>query len=127
MDEIAERLKSLGYAEVSDEDELLLGFIVDKITNKIISECNVNEIPAPLHPVWLDMVCGEFLFAKKQSGKLEEYDFEAVEKQIQEGDTSITFAIGEGDMTPEQRLDSLIAHLMNSGNGQFAAYRRLKW
>ena len=39
----------------------------------------------------------------------------AAVKQVQTGDTNITFAIGQGSMTPEQRLDSLIAYLRTRG------------
>ena len=70
---------------------------------------------------------GQYLKIKKEAGLLEGFDFEATVKQIQEGDTSITFAIGEGDNTPEQRFDSLISYLMSSGKSGIAKYRRLVW
>ncbi|HUM42445.1 MAG TPA: hypothetical protein PKI14_05825, partial [Fervidobacterium sp.] len=67
--------------------------------------------------------------AKKGIGQLQglDIDIDAAVKQIQEGDTNVTFAFGNGSMTPEQRLDSLIAYLMTSGKSQFVHYRRLRW
>ena len=54
-------------------------------------------------------------------------DIDAAVKQIQEGDTSVTFAFGDGSSTPEKRLDLLIAFLMQNGKEQFVHYRRLRW
>ena len=64
---------------------------------------------------------------KKDSGQLGEFDLDAAVKSIQEGDTNITYAIGDGNLTPEQRLDNLIEHLMNGRTREFIRYRRLIW
>ena len=48
-------------------------------------------------------------------------------KSIQEGDTNITFASGEGSLTPEQRLDVLIARLTADRSREILRYRRLVW
>jgi len=52
---------------------------------------------------------------------------DAAVKSIQEGDTNITFALGEGSSTPEQRLNSLIDYLINGRIGEIYRYRRLVW
>ena len=49
---------------------------------------------------------------------------EAAIKQIQEGDTTVAFAI---DSTPEERMDNLISYLLSYGKGSFASYRCIKW
>lgn len=54
-------------------------------------------------------------------------DLDAAVKQIQEGDTSVTFAAGEGSQTPEQRLDSLIDRLTAGREKELVRYRRLIW
>lgn len=53
------------------------------------------------------MAAGQYLQAKKAAGclEMEGINLEPVAKQIQEGDTSVSFAVGEGSLTPEQRLD----------------------
>lgn len=64
----------------------------------------------------------------KCSGQLEGFDLDAAAvKSIQEGDTNITFALGEGSSTPEQRLNSLIDYLINGRIGEIYRYRRLVW
>jgi hypothetical protein len=114
---------------MQDGDDWLLGFCIQKVENSIKNECNVSSIPSGLKKVASQMVVGEFLFAKKGIGQLQglNINIDAAIKQIQEGDTNVTFAFGNGSMTPEQRLDSLIAYLMVSGKSQFVRYRRLKW
>ena len=69
----------------------------------------------------------EYLNMKKCSGQLEGFDLDAAVKSIQEGDTNITFALGEGSSTPEQRLNSLIDYLINGRIGEIYRYRRLVW
>lgn len=114
----------------SENDDWMLMFCIEKVTNTIKNECNISSIPEGLKQVAVQRVVGEFLFTKKNSGQtdgFENIDFSAVIKQIQEGDTNTVFAIGEGCSTPEEMLNSLISILLTSGNNQFVTYRRLKW
>ena len=73
------------------------------------------------------MAAGEYLQARKAKGELEGFDLEMAIKSLQEGDTAVTFAIGEGSATPEQRLDALIDHLLNGRMDEVYRYRRLVW
>lgn len=107
--------------------DALLEYVIQSVTERILNDVNQPSIPEGLESVSVYMAAGQYLQLKKGSGQLEGFDLETAVKQIQEGDTNITFALGTGSLTPEQRLDGLIATLMNSGAGQFAAYRRLKW
>lgn len=121
------RLDSLGYSVVAG-DSWMLGFSIQKVENTIKNSCNTVSIPEGLYHIAIDRVCGEFLFAKKQSGQLGEgFDFEAAVKQIQEGDTNVTFALGSGSMTPEQRFEALLAYLMQKGQSEFVTYRCIRW
>lgn len=126
--DVGKLLESFGY-EMQDGDDWLLGFCIQKVENNIKNECNVSSVPCGLMKIASQMVVGEFLFAKKGIGQLQglNIDIDAAVKQIQEGDTNVTFAFGNGSMTPEQRLDVLIAYLVQSGKSQFVRYRRLKW
>lgn len=126
FEDVVERLESFGY-EVTEADNWMIEFFIQKIENSIKADCNINAIPGELHEIAVDMVVGEFLLNKKSRGQLEGFDLEAAVKQIHEGDTSVTFAIGDGSKTPEERLDELILYLMNYGKGKFAAYRCIKW
>ncbi len=126
LEDVTKRLESFGY-EVTEADNWMIEFLIQKIENSIKADCNINTIPEELHEIAVDMVVGEFFLNKKSRGQLEGFDLEAAVKQIHEGDTSVTFAIGDGSKTPEERLDELILYLMNYGKGKFAAYRCIKW
>jgi len=125
VEEVIVLLHQFGLTAV--ERDPLLDFVIQNVTQTIKNETNQSAIPEGLKNTAIYMAAGQYLNLKKGSGQLEGFDLDAVEKQIQEGDTSITFAIGDGSKTPEQRLDGLIAFLMNSGTNQFSAYRRLRW
>lgn len=128
-EDIILRLASLGYQVEGTADDWVLSFLIQKIENTIKNACNVTAIPDRLIPIAVDMVCGEFLQSKKASGQLDGFQVDLSEvalKQVQEGDTSVSFS-HDGNSTPEQRLDAVIRHLMTDGREQFATYRRLSW
>lgn len=126
VDDVISRLESFRY-QVKESDTWVIGFSIQKVVNTIKNECNVLMIPDELNQVAVDRVCGEFMLGKKECGQLDGFDLEAAVKQIQEGDTNVVFAIGDGNMTPEQRLNHLIGFLMTNGKEQFTSFRRLKW
>ena len=111
---------------VADADPLL-DFIISAVTERIKNETNQPAIPEGLNRLAVEMVAGQYLSLKKGSGQLEGFDLEAAVKQIQEGDTNTVFAIGEGNTTPEQRLDTLINYLINGRTREFIRYRRVVW
>lgn len=124
---VLKRLESLGYT-IQDGDGWMIGFSTQKVENHIKNSCNTSSIPDGLKFTAVDMICGEFLFALKQTGKLNAtFNLEAAVKQVQTGDTNVTFAIGDGSQTPEQRLNALLAYLMTNGEGDFVCYRKFKW
>lgn len=126
IEEITERLASFGYTVIGD-DTWVIGFLITKVENHILTTCHILVVPVELHEIAVDMVCGEFLSAKKALGALEGYDLAPAVKQIQEGDTNIVYAIGAGTTTPEQRLDILIAQLMYAGTNDLLSFRRIQW
>ena len=127
IESVLKRLESLGYT-IQADDGWMIAFSVQKVENRIKNSCNVSSIPDGLKFEAVDMICGEFLFALKQTGKLnEQFDLETAVKQVQAGDTSVTFAVGDGSNTPEQRLQYLLNYLMTKGEGDFVCYRRIKW
>lgn len=126
LEDVKERLASFDY-QVTEADSWMLTFLIQKVENHIKNICNISTIPEELLNIAVDMVVGEFLLNKKSMGNLEGFDLEAAIKQIQEGDTSITYAIGDGDLTPEKRLDLLIDYLMNHGKNEIISHRCIKW
>lgn len=128
LDDVIQRLASFGYI-VTEADTWVLKFIIEKTENHIKNSCNILEIPNGLYQIAVDMACGNFLYEKKavDADSLEGFDLEVAVKQIQEGDTNVTFALGEGSSTPEQRLDAFLSYLISYGEKDFVSYRCMKW
>ena len=128
-EDIIQRLASLGYTFDEGKDGWVIGFLIDKVNNLIKSETNQTEIPEGLYQIAVDMVCGEFLKAKKASGDLGGFSVDlnsAALKQKSQGDTSFTFAVDK-TQSAEERLEVVIDHLLNYGKSQFLRFRRLVW
>lgn len=127
LEDVKNLLKALGIT-IEGEDQLL-AYIVNSVTEQVKNETNQTAVPDGLHYVAVEMAVGRYLSFKKDSGQLttETIDLTAAIKQIQEGDTNITFAIGEGSLTPEQRLTNLINYLISGRSREFIRYRRLLW
>lgn len=129
IEKILQRLVSFGYKPI-EEDSWMITFCMQKVENHIKNSCNISEIPDGLIEIEIDRICGEFLFSKKQSGQLNAdngFDVDMAIKQVQAGDTNVTFAVGEGSETLETKLNALISYLMNFGEGDFVCYRQIKW
>lgn len=125
---IKEKLQSFGY-EVRESDEISLTFCMEKVRSSIKNEINWQDVPEGLEHIAVDMAIGEFLLSKKTfaPADLEGFDLEYAVKQIQTGDTNTIFAVGEGSLTPEQRLNTFINYLLSYGKAEFSAFRRLRW
>nr|DAD79108.1 MAG TPA: head to tail adaptor [Siphoviridae sp. ctsDY37]DAF96016.1 MAG TPA: head to tail adaptor [Siphoviridae sp. cteLB10] len=129
IEKILQRLISFGYTP-SEADSWMITFCMQKVENHIKNSCNISEIPDELKEIEIDRICGEFLFSKKQTNQLNAdngFDVEMAIKQVQAGDTNVTFAVGEGSETLETKLNALISYLMNFGEGDFVCYRQIKW
>lgn len=128
LEKVKERLKSFGY-EWKDGDEVILTFSIQKVENTIKNDCNVSSIPDGLTNIAIDMAIGEFLTTKKtfSPDDIAGLDLDFAVKQIQEGDTNTVFAVGDGNMTPEQRLNNFINYLLTHGRDEFSCYRRIRW
>jgi len=128
FEKTVKRLEGFGY-KLKAGDKAALKFAVEKVTNTIKNECNVSAVPEGLMNIAVDMAAGEFLGAKKafSPADIAGLDLELAVKQIQVGDTSTVFAVGEGSLTPEQRFDLFVEHLLNYGRGELACYRKIRW
>lgn len=124
--DVSERLKQLGYVS-SDEDIEQITYELGKIVNYVKNYCNITEIPPIVNPRVIDRVCADFLYFKKNSGSLEGFNYEAVIKQIKEGDTTISYAVGQGEDTPENRFDAFVKQLERGFDKWITPWRRLRW
>lgn len=128
LEKIATFLSALGLTGA--EDDPLLPLTVENVRYRVQNETGVQPpFPEGLENIAVSMAAGFYLAAKKAAGQLnlEGVDLDAAVKQVQEGDTSVTFAAGEGSQTPEQRLDSLIDRLTAGREKELIRYRRLIW
>ena len=124
---IIDRLDQLGYvADESDYNQI--DYELTKIINYVVNNfTRTPEIPEILDPRIIDRVCGEFLYFKKNSGSLEGFNYDAVIKSIKEGDTTLTYAVGQGEDTPENRFDSFVKDLERGFDKVLVPHRRLVW
>ena len=128
-DQVVQLLKALGVTG-ADQDPIL-DFVIRAATDTIKNATNQPAVPDGLITAAVYNSAGQYLTFVKSVGKLniEGLDFEQFEgvvKQIQEGDTNVVFAVGEGN-TPEGRLDDLISWLNNYGREHWNRFRRLVW
>lgn len=123
-----ERLRAFGYV-MKEGDEALLVFSLRKVEDTIKNDCNVSFVPDGLVNTAVDMAVGEFLTAKKtfSPDDIAGLDLNFAVKLLQEGDTNTIFAIGEGSLTHEQRLNNFLNYLLTHGREEFSCYRRLRW
>lgn len=126
---VTERLKTLGYEVNAESDGFALAFCVEKVRNTIKNDTNQPDVPEGLELIAVDMVAGEFFLMKKTFApdSLTSLDLDFAVKQIQTGDTNTVFAVGDGNMTPEQRLNTFINYLLTNGKAEFSAFRRFRW
>lgn len=122
---VLKRLVSFGY-DLKEDDGWVICFAISKVVNHINNSCNTNSIPDGLLDVAVDMVCGEFLLNKKQTGKLEltDLDLSGAITSLKEGDVTVQFASGSSD---EDNLNSFLNYLLHHGEGDFVCYRKLRW
>lgn len=125
--QVINRLKQLGY-EVKEADTEQIDFELTKILNYVQNNFTRSpNIPEILDPRIVDRVCCDFLFYKKNSGSLEGFNYDNVIKSIKEGDTTITYAVGQGEDTPENRFDAFVKSLERGFDKWCTVHRRLVW
>ena len=125
-DDVIKRLNHLGYtATEADYDHI--DFELEKTIDYVMNYCNITTIPEILNLRIVNRVCSDFLYYKKNCGSLNGFDYDAVIKSIKEGDTTITYAVGQGEDTPENRFDSLVKSLERGFDKWCTPHRRLRW
>lgn len=122
---VLQRLDSFGYAP-TESDAFCIGFSVQKVERLIENDCNVATVPEGLTNIAVDMVCGEVLGTLYCIGKLslEGLELDGAIASVSAGDTSVSFDNATSD---EGKFNTLLQMLQNSGRGEFACYRSLKW
>lgn len=126
LEDVVKRLRQLGYNPTqSDFDQI--EYELNMVLNYVKNYCNITEIPGILDQRITDRACAYFLYYKKNSGSLEGFNYETVIKSIKEGDTTLTYAVGQGEDTPENRFDAFVKYLERGFDKWITPYRRLRW
>ena len=120
------RLKQLGYV-ANESDYEQIEFELAKVINYVKNYCNITSIPDILDYRIIDRVCSDFLYYKKNSGSLNGFNYDTVIKSIKEGDTTLTYAVGQGEDTPENRFDAFVKQLERGFDKWITPHRRLRW
>lgn len=126
IDKVVKRLQQLGYEYVASDNEQI-EFELTKTLNYVKNYCNITDIPEILDYRIIDRVCADFLYFKKNSGSLKGFNYDAVIKSIKEGDTTLTYAVGQGEDTPENRFDAFVKQLERGFDKWITPHRRLRW
>lgn len=125
-DDLVNRLRQLGYtATEADNDQL--DFELQKTINYVLNYCNITAIPELVEPRIVERACAYFLYNKKNSGSLDGFNYDAVIKEIKEGDTTVKYAVGQGEDTPENRFDAFVKQLERGFDKWITPYRRIRW
>lgn len=125
-DDVIDRLKQLGYV-ATESDYETIDFELKKTLNYVKNYCNITEIPEILDPRIVERVCGYFLYYKKNSGSLSGFDYDTAIKELKEGDTTVKYAVGQGEDTPENRFDAFVKSLERGFDKWCTPHRRLRW
>lgn len=123
---IIDRLAQLGYT-ATEADNNAIDFELNEAINYTLNYCNIANVPEIVEPRLIDRVCSCFLYYKKNSGSMEGFNYETVIKSIKEGDTTLTYAVGQGEDTPENRFDAFVKKLELAYDKWITPHRRLRW
>lgn len=123
---VLKRLDSFGY-EAKEEDTFIIGYSVQKVENNIKNDCNITDIPEGLTNNAVDMVCGEILDTLYRTGKLDvgSIALDGAIASVSLGDATVSFDNTASDNSGT--FTALISALKDSGRGDFACYRTIKW
>lgn len=125
-DMVIDRLTHFNYTPV-ESDHPHIEYELEKTINYVKNYCNITEIPEQLDHRITDRICADFLFYKKNSGGLTNFDYDVLIKELKEGDTTVKYNVGEGGDTPESRFDKFVKQLERGFDKWITPHRRLRW
>lgn len=130
LEDCIARLETLGYSFVYGTDEGDLQFEIDKILDYAVNLCNLtdaNQLPDVLTKRTIDRICMEFLFFKKNTGQLVNFDYDYCLKSIEQGDTKVTYAVGQDGETDASRFNKTLDYMSKGYDKWICKYRVIRW
>ena len=125
--DVISRLEMLGYV-VKSEDMKAINYELNKAVAYALNYCNIEYVPTIVNYKIIDVVASWFLYFKKNSGQLEGFNYDAVIRQIKEGDTTLTYGTyASSGETEETRFDKFVKQLKQTLDKWLTPYRRLRW
>jgi len=123
LERLRVRLGELGITPPA-EDGALLETLLAGAERWLLAETGQVELPEELESAATDLAAGEYLCFLQSAGRLEQFDQERAVRQMSQGDTSITYAVEFGQLSP---LDAMIARLTNPPEALLNRWRRVRW
>ena len=119
------RLVSFGYTP-AESDSWMIAYSIKGTVNHVLNEINHQTVPEGLFEVVVDMICGELLNAKFQSGQLDmnSLDLDGMIQSVKEGDTQVNFSAEGSD---EAKLKNLLSWLIQGKGCDLLCYRKMRW
>ena len=123
--DVVERLVSFGYTP-AESDSWMIAYSIKGTVNHVLNEINHQTVPEGLFEVVVDMICGEVLNAKFQSGQLDmnSLDLNGMIQSVKEGDTQVNFSAEGSD---EAKLKNLLSWLIQGKGCDLLCYRKMRW
>ena len=123
IDQVTERLHSLGY-EVVDGDVYGIHYAIKSAEKHIKHFCNISVIPADLEHVLIDRATGDFLLTKNSMGLLKDMQVEPIVKKLTDGDTTVEYNV---TVDREATFNALLDRMMHEHDSDLIAHRKLRW
>ena len=117
------RLGELGILPPA-EDIPLLEALLERANFKLLARTGQAVLPEELEGSAVDMAAGEYLLVRKNTGRLEGFDQDYAIRQMSQGDTSITYAVEGGVLSP---FEGLIERLRRPPEALVQKWRRMRW
>ncbi len=119
------RIVNTGYV-LTKKEEFALCLSVLKMKEAVLNYCNTKEVPKEVYQKFADMICGDFLYTKQQTGSLTlgDLDFSGAITSLAEGDVKVTFAENSSD---SDKLSAWLQSMMSWKSGGLSCYRKLRW
>lgn len=117
------RLEEFGIVPLEEEEPLLFTML-QSAKRYLLARIGQEELPEGAEDVVLTMAAGEYLLWRNSKGDLEGFDTEPVIRQISQGDTSITYGVGNDHLPP---VEELAKRLLNPPEAVINQWRRFRW